>query len=65
MFQNLVLPVSSVFSLCSYKIKSHFFSKLFLSELVRRYLCVSPLLIAASMEGGWYELACIRRVVYW
>ena len=28
------------------------FLKLFASEFVRRYLCVSPLLMAASIEGG-------------
>ena len=39
-----------------YKVEGHIFK--ITSEFVRRYLCVSPLLIAASIEGGWYELAC-------
>ena len=28
-------------------------------EFVRRYRLASPLLLAAIVEGGWYEVACI------
>ena len=58
MFYDLVLFVTSL-GQSVLKFEYHFFKFFFLSEFVRRYRWVSPLLIAFIVVGGWYEVACM------